>query len=280
MRRVAVLVVLVVAACSEGPQLVGSQPSWRSGQTPDKLSAPVTFAPTTEPAKRYNEAIQAPPATELNTAITAMVKEEAKKLGLPPPSADARLFRVCDEIAEVVPENGVANNAVLEFALQRNGIIEPVPHLIIAWSGVRDVSSLVENLRPNAVEMLHEGATARVGIGAVKRLADGTNAIVFALQASGVTTQPIPRTLPANGSFALDAAVDPKYRDPEVFVTRDDGQTEQLSIKLAKTGSFNVSVACGAHTGKQQVEIAANGPLGSTVLANFPVWCATNRRRR
>jgi uncharacterized protein YkwD len=274
MRRVAVWV-LVVAACSEGPQLVGSQPSWRNGQTPDRLAAPVTFAPTTEPAKRYNEAVQAPPATELNTAITTMVKQEAKKLGIPAPVADARLFRVCDEIAEVVPENGVANNAVLEFALQRNGIIEPVPHLIIAWSGVRDVASLVDNLRPNAIEMLREGATARLGIGAVKRLADGTNAIVFAMQSSGVTTQPIPRTLPANGSFALDANVDPRYRDPEVFVTRDDGQTEQLGIKLAKPGSFSVSVACGAHTGKQQVEIAANGPLGSTVLANFPVWCGT-----
>jgi uncharacterized protein YkwD len=274
MRRVAVWV-LVLAACSEGPQLVGSQPSWRTGQTAERVAAPVTFAPTTEPAKRYNEAVQAPPATELNTAIIAMVKQEAAKLKIPAPIADARLFRVCDEIAEVVPENGVANNAVLEFALQRNGIIEPVPHLIIAWSGVRDVSSLVENLRPNAVEMLREGATGRVGIGAVRRLADGTNAIVFAMQASGVTTQPIPRTLPANGSFALDATVDPKYRDPEVFVTRDDGQTEQLPIKLAKTGSFNVSVGCGAHTGKQQVEIAANGALGSTVLANFPVWCGT-----
>lgn len=280
---VAVVAVVAMVACSQGPQLVGRSPSWRpSGggnsdgaeATRATSSAPVTFAPTTEPAKRYNETVRPPPATELNLAITAMVKEEAKKLGMPSPIADARLFRVCDEIAEVVPENGVANNAVLEFALQRNGIIEPVPHLIIAWTGVRDVTSIVENLRTNAAEMLKEGASARVGIGQVKRLADGTSAIVFAMQQSNVVTQPIPRTLSANGSFSLDATIDARYRDPEVFVTRDDGQTEQLGIRVTKTGTFSANVACGSHTGKQQVEIAANGPLGSSVLANFPIWCA------
>jgi uncharacterized protein YkwD len=33
---------------------------------------------------------------------------------------------------------------------------------------------------------------------------------------------------------------------------------------------------CGKHTGRQQIEITASGVSGSTVLANFPVYCGTD----
>ncbi|HET9988092.1 MAG TPA: CAP domain-containing protein, partial [Kofleriaceae bacterium] len=116
----------------------------------------------------------------------------------------------------------------------------------------------------------------RVGIGAVKRKADGTGAIVFALQGSGVTTSPIPRSLTAGGSFKLDAIVDIRYHEPEVFVTRDDGTTERLALDQGHSGAFKASVTCGKHTGRQQIEITASDASGSTVLANFPVYCGTD----
>jgi uncharacterized protein YkwD len=97
---------------------------------------------------------------------------------------------------------------------------------------------------------------------------------VFALQGSGVTTSPIPRELPANGSFLLDAVVDAKYKEPEVFVTYDDGATDRLALKTGHAGGFTSTVKCGTRTGRQQVEITASDANGSTVLANFPVWCA------
>ena len=285
MRRYVVLAILgVVVACSgRGPQAVGgTQPSWRGAGSGDNKttriedSKPVTFAPSGQPAARYNEPLQAPPRSTLNDAIIAAVKEEAMKAGTNVPLADGRMFRACAELSEVVPEEGIIVYSLVEFALQRNGIIEPSPHLLVVWGDIDSPEAIVKQLRPRLAEILVDGATARLGIGAAKRASDGSGAVVFALQGSGVTTSPVPRQVKAGGSFTLDAVVDARYRSPEVFITRNSGSTERLDLKLGTANGFKTQVECGSHTGKQQVEITASDQQGSTVLANFPVWCGAD----
>ncbi len=271
--------VALLAACSaSGPQAVGAQPSWRQGSgTTEQLRpvGPVTFAPTTEPATRYNEPLQAPPKTPLGDAVIEAVTAAAKRDGRRVPVADARMFRACSELAAIVPEEGVLGYSFEEFALQRNGIIEPSPHLLVVWGDIDSPQVIVDQLAPRLGEILADGADARLGIGVAKRNADGSGAVVFALQGSGITTAPIPRSVAAGGSFALDAVVDARYHDPEVFVTRDDGTTQRVELKAGASGGFTSQVACGAHHGKQQIEVTASDASGSTVLANFPVWCGT-----
>jgi len=207
--------------------------------------------------------------------MLAAVQAAASQAHTPAPLADARLYRACAELAEVVPEEGVVGYTLVEFALQRNGIIEPSPHLLVVWGDVDKADDIVDQLRPHIPEILAEGTSARVGIGAAKRNPDGTGAVVFALQGSGVATAPFPRAVSAGGTFALDAVVDARYHEPEVFVTRDTGETERLALDAGRSGAFKAKIGCGKHTGRQQVEIAATGATGATVLANFPVWCAS-----
>jgi len=280
-RYVGLAIFAVLAACSgRGPQsIAGTQPSWRGGgSNPEKSvrveqAKPVTFAPSGQPAARYNEPLQAPPRSALGDAVVAAVKEEATKAGTAVPVADARLFRACAELSEVVPEEGIITYSLVEFALHRNGIIEPSPHLLVVWGDIDSPEAIANQLRPRLAEILTDGATARVGIGAAKRMSDGTGAVVFALQGSGVSTSPIPRQVKAGGAFALDAVVDARYRSPEVFITRNSGATERLDLKLGTANGFKTQVECGSNTGKQQIEITASDQQGSTVLANFPVWC-------
>ena len=269
------IALLVLACCAGPPQSIGAQPSWRKPGAPNPVG-PVTFAPASVPASRYNDPLQAPAHTPLGDAVLAAVGTAAAQVHVPVPAADARLFRACAELAQIVPEEGVVGYSLVEFALQRNGIIEPSPHLLVVWGDVEQPDPIVEQLKPRLAEILGDGATARVGIGAVKRKADGTGAIVFALQGSGVTTSPIPRTLAPGGSFKLDAIVDIRYHEPEVFVTRDDGTTERLSLDQGHSGAFKTTVTCGKHSGRQQIEITASDVSGSTVLANFPVYCGTD----
>jgi uncharacterized protein YkwD len=274
------LALLAVAACAgHGPQPMGAQPSWRHdapAASPAKQRGPVTFAPSNAAVVRYNEPVHAPRHTPLGDATLAAVREAAAKAGLPPPVADARLFEACAELADIVPEEGVVSYSLVEFALQRNGIIEPSPHLLVVWGAVDDAGAILDQLRPRIPEILGDGANSRVGIGAVKRASDGTGAIVFALQGSGVTTNPIPRALAAGGTVMVDAVVDARYHEPELFVTHEDGATEQLALKTGNSGGFKTEVACARHTGRQQIEITASDAQGSTVLANFPVWCGTS----
>lgn len=272
--RALLLIALVAAACSgRGPQSVGSQPSWRAKAQVSGPPQPVTFAPSSEAAVRYNERVVAPPSSALGDAIVAAVQEAAVRAKTPVPVADARLFRACAELAHVVPEEGIIAYSLVEFALQRNGIIEPSPNLLVVWGDLDSPKVIVDQLQPRLAEILADGATARVGIGAAKRMPDGTGAVVFALQASGVKTSPVPRSVKAGGSFVLEATVAPSYRDAEVLVTRRDGTVEHVELKPGPAGSFTASVLCGPKNGKQQVEITASDAQGSTVLANFPVWC-------
>jgi uncharacterized protein YkwD len=275
MRVFAVLAVLAIAAaCSgRGPQSVGAQPSWRSARV--EPLKPVTFAPSGQAATRYNEPIQKARSSALGDAVVVAVHEAAIEAETQVPIADARLFRACEELAEIVPEEGIIAYSLVEFALQRNGIIEPSPHLLVVWGSIDSPKLIVDQLAPRLGEILADGATARVGIGAAKRKSDGSGAVVFALQGSGVSTTPVPRSVRAGGSFTLDAVVDVRYRNPEVFVTRNTGSTERLELKLGASGGFVAQVPCGSFTGKQQVEITASDAQGSTVLANFPVWCGT-----
>jgi uncharacterized protein YkwD len=278
-RAVAAMLVILVGACGSGTRRVGGQPSWRGGG-PTKAVAetrnigPITFAPSSVAASRYNELFEAPEKTALGDAVIAATRDVATKAGTVMPVADGRLFEACKELAEVVPEEGVIGYNVVEFALQRHGIIEPSPHLLVIWGAIDDPALIVEQLKPRIAEILADGSsTRRLGIGAARRNADGTGAVVFALQQFAVATQPIPRAVPAGGTISLDAVVQTSYHDTEVFVTREDGNTDHVPIRPGKNGAFKTTIACGKHVGRQQVEITASDQQGSTVLANFPVWC-------
>jgi uncharacterized protein YkwD len=277
MRLLVLLALLGACTTGKGPQQVGTQPSWRGGggaaTAAQPASRPVVFAPDGQAATRYNEPLVAPPPSPLGDAVIAAVRTAATSMHLPPPAADARLFRACSELAAIVPEEGVVGYSLVEFALQRNGIVEPSPHLLVVWGDISQPQVIVDQLRPKLAEILADGATARLGVGAVKRLADGTGAVVFALQGSGLATGPIARSVPAYGSFPIDAVIDARYHDPEVFVTHDDGTTERLALRTGRASAFTSTVECGNRSGKQQVEITASDAAGSTVLANFPVWC-------
>ena len=169
MRRVLVLALVLAACGGRGPQAVGKQPSWRGKAQAKPVAGPVTFAPSGQAAQRYNEAVQAPPRTPLGDAVVAAVRDAAAKAGTTQPVADARLFRACNELAEVVPEEGIIAYSLVEFALQRNGIIEPSPHLLVVWGDIDSPQLIVDQLAPRLAEILADGATARLGVGAAKR---------------------------------------------------------------------------------------------------------------
>jgi uncharacterized protein YkwD len=279
MRAVAVLVVVLVglAACSGGPRKVGGQPSWRQGtqlraSVSPGTGGPVVFKPASAASARYGEPATTAPASTLGDAVTAAVASAAKSMGLAAPVADGRLFTAAAELAEVVPDEGVIAYSLVEFALQRQGIVEPSPHLLVVWGPLDDPGALVEQLSPRIPELLAAGATARLGIGAAER-GDGDGVVVFALQGSAVQLKPIPRALPDGGKIRVQGKVLAPFVDPELFVTHDDGSVSRLPIAGKTPTEFGADVDCAGRTGRQQIEVTANDHTGSTVLANFPIYC-------
>jgi uncharacterized protein YkwD len=284
MFRTSVLVACAIAvvACGPSPRKIGGQPRWRkveSGRTvagSTQLAGPITFAPSSTPASAYNDPpfVAAPPSP-LGDAIAAAIGLAAAGLGIAGPRADGRLFAAAAEIAEVVPDEGVVPYPLVEFAMQHHGIIEPSPHLLVIWGPLDDPAAIVDQLRPRLDDLLAGGTKHRLGVGA-RDTGDGGGIVVVALQTSAVTTRPIPRALPDGGHFRVEGEVDAGYHTPEVYVTHDDG-TVARGRSTAGAGAaarrFAVDLDCAGRRGRQQIEITAVDGSGSSVLANFPVWC-------
>ena len=153
---------IAVGACAgRGPQPIAEAPSCRP--TAPRIDAsprgePVEFAPIGEPAARYNDPPPPAPHTPLDDAVIAAVGTAAVRAGLPVPLTDARLSRACADLAEVMPEERLAgirfDNSLIEFALQRNGLIEPEVRLLFAWGDVASPAQFVRELSPRLAEVL------------------------------------------------------------------------------------------------------------------------------
>jgi uncharacterized protein YkwD len=59
-----------------------------------------------------------------------------------------------------------------------------------------------------------------------------------------------------------------------------DGSVALTAGRQGAMGEFGTDLTCEHGPGRQQVEITATGRTGSTVLANFPVWCGEDPPRR
>jgi uncharacterized protein YkwD len=270
-----------IAACGgAGPRKVGEPPSWRRSSPSTHASATTTVAepavielvPATPPAAAYNDPPMSPaPRSELGDAVTALAAELAAGLGQPPPIADGRLFAVARDLADIVPLEGIVPYALVEFALHHHGIIEPSPHLLVVRTATTDPAVLALQLRPRVAEILAGGEIARLGVGLVRRGDEW--AAVVALQASYVVTGAIPRRLARDGTAEITARIGAAFREPEAFATRADGTVDRLPLEPAPGGAVRTTIRCAGRTGRQQIELAASDRTGSTVLANFPVWC-------
>ncbi|MBK9037434.1 MAG: hypothetical protein IPL61_40355 [Myxococcales bacterium] len=277
MRRTITLGALLAVACSGGPRKVGGQPSWRASPGEDATAASpaatpeaLRLAPASAGAAAYNDPPRSPaPASPLGDAIAAEIA------ALAPPSAtplaDGRMYGAAADLAAIIPSEGVMPYPLVEFALQHHGIIEPSPNMLVVWGPLDQTAMLVEHLRPRLAEILHAEPQRRFGVGTADR--GDRAAIIVMLQASFVDTQPIPRALALAGHAALTGTIAPGFVEPEAFVTGTDGKVRRVALAVATDGSFAGELRCPDRAGRHQVEIAASDRTGSTVLANFPLWC-------
>ena len=226
-----------------------------------------------EKAAQYNAAETPPPQESARSdAVLKALKAAAERAGKELPARDGRLDAASRALAEVAPANAPVPYRLIEFALQTHGIVEPSPHLIVIWGPPDDARGLVERLEGRLPDILESAAFARVGIGAAER-EGGEMATVIALQTSFVEIEPIARVIPEGETLRLDGRVLDPYRQPEVFVTREDGAVISTPVRRIGGSGFRADVRCEGRSGKQQVEIIASDHKGSTVLANFPIWC-------
>lgn len=272
-----VCVVALWACGGSGPK--GQQPSWRSAPTTATASAQ-TMAPT-----EFIELVESPaqvshynspprtnaPESPLSNAILELLNEGSAAAGLAAPAPDGRLYQALTELAEIAPLDTPLTYSLIEFAMQRNGIIEPSPHLVIIQGSIDDPGPIIEQLRGSVGDILNSGTYERVGIGAARR--GEVDMVLLALQESNLVTKPIVREIARGGSTSIEGTLGAGFAKPHAFHTDDSGQVHNMSVSGIGASGFRTLFSCGDHEGRQQVEVTASDTSGSTVLANFPIWC-------
>ncbi len=271
------LVALALAACGGTPPPRKSRTVWRLRVAP--VAAPrvpvelIEFTPSSPAATAYNDPPITPaPPDPLADLIVAALRDATVRAGQTAPVADGRLQAAAIDLAAVVPKGAPVSYPAVEFALQRHGIIEPAPHLLVMWGPIDDPQAMLHQLVNKIPEFVHFGPFSTIGVGSAARGDDGEGAAVLILQVSHLHIDPIARALPAGARVELRGRIAPPYQHPQVFVTHASGDVDQL-ITRGTGGEFRVALSCRRHHGRQQVEITAIGVHGSTTLANFPIWC-------
>ena len=269
------LVAMLLAACgsrSVGP--TGPVDRRTDAEVLSKLEPgePIVLEPASRSAAMYNPGELAPvPESPLSVAILGAVGDAAKQVGHAVPIADPRLFAVANDLAPVATEDGPIPYALVEFALRHNGLIEPSPHIILIWGPLDSGDLIADQLRKRLPQIFESTQISRVGVGSQAR--GKTGVILLILQPSFIETEPIPRSIAAGKSFDFEARILSPYRNPEVFVTYENGKVVQPKAATGQGGRIGARISCDGHKGAQQIEITAVDVGGSAVLANFPVWC-------
>lgn len=274
-RPFVLLLALALAGCPSGGGTPGRQPSWRAqgDEAPAATPRVIELRPVSVAATAYNDPPLAPaPRSKLGDVVVAAVERAAVAVGRTAPRADGRLFQVAAELARVAPDDAPLSYGLTEFALQHAGIIEPTPHLVVIRAPIDEPEAIVEKLDERLPGILGDNQFARVGVGAAERDGD-EDVIVLALQASFITTRPVPRRLAAQGKATLEGEIAAPFVEPRLFITRSGGAVESVPLTRVGERGFRAELACGDHVGRQQVEVNAEDATGATVLANFPLWC-------
>ncbi len=274
---------LLASACGGGAK--GQQPSWRNAPAATANTAhtaePVEFielGPQPKPLSHYNNPSRTEPnSSPLSDAIIALFAEGSVALGQPAPVADGRLDQALTELARISPMQTALPQALLEYALQRNGIIEPSPHLVVIEGRIDQPGPIIEQLRGEVALILKAGSYERIGVGAARR--GDVDVVLVALQESNVRTKPIAREIARGGSASIEGSLSPEFSEPHMFHTDEGGQVHTMSVATIGASGFRALFSCGAYVGRQQVELTASDESGPTVLANFPVWCGEQAPR-
>jgi uncharacterized protein YkwD len=219
-------------------------------------------------ATRYGEPGATSNRSDLEKRIEALVAELSRAERRTQPRPEAKLERVATDLAAL--DTGTPSNELVEAALRLHGIVEPAPHLIVASAGTGADKELLEELRGQLPHALAGGRFARQAAAVVTH-GDHVRVIV-ALQESFLELEPVPRALPSGGPAPLRGRLTGSFERPSAYVTLPDGKTDHLTL-TGDAKRFAGTFHCGPARGRYQVEITGEDRFGSTVLANFPVYC-------
>lgn len=261
---------LVLGGCpggSEAPSGGGGVP--RRGVTIEHD----VIAPQESPTRGYS----APVRHEL-TPVEAAILDAITPAGV---RHDPALSALVRELAARTPDRFNVPPALVEGLLSWFGLVDPPPGLVVVEleGSCGDLQSCAEPAQALAQSFVdtptvRRGSTVGVGVATTE---DGRTRMMIGYLDRAVSIEPIEKTIPKGGSVALEGMLLGGRTKPRIDVIDARGAHHQPPVVVGSDGSFSTKVACGYGNGTYQIEVLAEGEHGTEVVANFPVYCGTQR---
>ncbi len=198
-------------------------------------------------------------------ACADAVRGAAKSRGLQA-EPDARLAELASWVADHSSSGGQLPSAEqLDLAARQLGLVEPLPTV-----------SVIATDAPSgmAVRVLDEASAlyARrnyTHFGGVIREEAGGQRCIFVLSQRLARFTPMLRTIPVGATIELRGTLDAGYTTPTLAVTFPDGHVARSAPAQGAQIRLDEKTAAA---GVYRIEVLAEGRLGTTVIANFPVY--------
>lgn len=179
---------------------------------------------------------------------------------------DPRLATLSEWMAnELGPGGEPPETEVIDFFAWNLGLTDPTPHVIV--HGLPDPASVEENVRESVERFLERHAYTHWGAVVMPR--NGLWIVVLTLAWRFGSLEPIAREQAAGTPIRVRGRLAEGYANPILVVQSPSGDVPRLPAGSGP--DFDVRVPVDG-TGAFQVEVLARGPLGETVIANFPVY--------
>lgn len=248
-----------------GLLLVACPPSTRTRLGEERstvVEAPTTRVATYDTAVAEGSAVEGGgDASGVERAVLAAA--EARGVTL---TGDSRLASLTRLLALQLGPGGEPPPAeVIDFLAWNLGIVDPTPHLIV--HGLPDRADAEAAVEASVTRFLERQSYTHWGAVVMPR--NGLWLVVVTLSWRYVSLEPIARHLEGGATIPVRGSLAAGYSNPVVVVERPSGEVQRLPAGGGP--DFDVRVPSEG-SGVHQVEILARGPLGESVIANFPVY--------
>ena len=226
-------------------------------------SCPSRNSPTLRGATQYTQSARWEPSPSERPDYERVTRAAPSDAPVP----DAALAAVAADLARRVardPQARTPSVRVIQAVSWLAGVSDPLPVVLTVKGGAAAVDAEVERgLR----ELFVAERVTHVGVGRAQ--AGNDVVVVVAATRRRVRLEPVARAVSVGDRVSLRGALAAGLRAPVMVVTLPDGRTEESALGEGPdfVGQFRV-----AARGAYQVELTAESDVGSTVVANFPVY--------
>ncbi|MGD8862347.1 MAG: CAP domain-containing protein [Myxococcales bacterium] len=204
-------------------------------------------------------ALRGPHAFRVGQALDATADAEAL-------TADPRLGELAQWVLEHQRDHAsTPPHAAIDLWAHHLGMPEPAPHLVVLAQA--DASALRHRVEEELRRVLPRHRYTHYGAATDDQ--DGTVVAVLALAFRWTQLDPVPRRLQPGSPLSIRGMLDDELHDAQLVVSFPDGRSERAPRQQGR--SFQVQFPT-EQRGEHRIEILAEGKLGTTVVANFPVY--------